>query len=228
MSGKALISYQNETLLKVIKFLETHNGRDKLVRLMQYGSRFLAWFLLQSQPENAKKLSVLENHSSLARKVFRLFKSLSYIQNAFKTLNEQKDAVLVFTTVIQGIALAAWLLYDHLIWAGKLGLTKVDLKGPARRANIFWLIAMVMGIIKSAHLIQRSEKLLKFNKNADVKALKKEQSEATLEMTRNILDLPIPLYGLSTTFQSQVPTGFVGLCGTITSLIGLKQVWNKL
>src|SRR5690606_5583572 len=78
MSGSAVI--QGESLTKVVKLLETHNGRDKLVRLFQYGARFLGYYLKASYPEDSKELAVLEAQSSLARKMFRLFKSLGYLQ----------------------------------------------------------------------------------------------------------------------------------------------------
>jgi peroxin-11B len=74
---------------KLIRYLDTHNGRDKICRLLQYGSRFLAWWLIvNSRPELSKRISNLEQSSSMARKIFRLAKSIAHIQAILKTLED--------------------------------------------------------------------------------------------------------------------------------------------
>jgi len=221
--SKALVT-DNETLLKFIKFLDTYNGRDKIARFLQYSGRFLAWYLpTVNNQETAKKAAILENHCSLARKLFRLFRFVHFFHNAQKTLLEEPDLVIKGTTVVQSVCLGLWLVYDHIIWAAKLNLTKVETTTYARRANIFWLIAMIMGVVKSAYLFKEVSE----SKNSP-QVIRISQFSYALEGVRNVLDMPIPLYGLSTQFASRVPTGVVGLLGAITSLIGCYQQWNKI
>jgi len=215
---------------KLLKFLDGHNGRDKIVRLLQYGGRFLAWWLLiNSKPDQAKKFATLEETSSLARKVFRLAKSLSYIQTAIKSFNEESDSVVQLTTVVQNASLAVWLFFDHIIWAAKVSLIKADIPAHAKKANIAWLIAMICGIIKSAYLIQQTQQLVSTSPKAEtVQSLRKVQADYLLELIRNVFDLTIPSTSLSKRISSTIPTGIVGLCGTVSSIIGIYQVWAKI
>lgn len=209
----------SDTITKTVKYLETHNGRDKLCRTLQYSSRFFTWYLAKhNEIDASKRFANLENGASMARKIFRLAKSISHFQNAFNTLNNETDTVVKSTMVVQQFSLGLWLLYDHVIWAGKLNLIKTD-KMPiyTRRANIFWLIAMLMGIIKTLYALQRV-------KRGD----NDKKRELSLELVRNIMDVPIPLTGLNQRVAAAIPTGIVGLFGTITSLIGIYQAWSKI
>lgn len=55
---------------KVIRVTEKTSGRDKLCRLVQYGSKFVSWLLeLESlSPDLVARLRSLENAISTARK----------------------------------------------------------------------------------------------------------------------------------------------------------------
>ena len=57
-------------LTKIIKVADKTSGRDKICRLLQYGSKFLYWLLEQKslKPELIKKLKNLENTISTSRK----------------------------------------------------------------------------------------------------------------------------------------------------------------
>ena len=54
----------------IIKLTEKTSGRDKLCRVVQYGSKFLYWILEQEalSPELIAKLKALESSISIARK----------------------------------------------------------------------------------------------------------------------------------------------------------------
>jgi len=216
---------------RILKYLEATAGRDKIVRLMQYGSRFLAWYLLINNNKSpvAKKLESLEAHSSMARKVFRLFKSFSFLQNAAKAYVEESDVVVKSTTVIQNLCLAVWLIYDHIIWAGKLNLIQTDIKAHARTSNSFWMTSMIMAVIKGIYLIQQTQQLAnETSKPETLESLRKRQLSFLEELLRNAIDIPIPLTGLSEKAASAIPSGIVGLCGAVTSVIGIHQVWAKI
>jgi len=217
-----------DTIGKTIKLLDSHNGRDKVCRTIQYASKFLTWYLAKhSHVESSKKFKTLEEASSMARKIFRLAKSIAHFQSAATTFSEEKDSVVKVTTVIQQLALAFWLLYDHVIWAGKLGLVKTE-RMPLymRRANIFWLVAMLMGIVKGGYLLDQSQRMASSVSNkAD---FRKRQFEIVVELIRNIFDVPIPLTALNQKVAALIPSGMVGLSGTFTSLIGGYQAWSKI
>ena len=59
-----------DTLAKVIQVTERTSGRDKLCRVVQYGSKFVSWLLEQESlsPQLVDKLRSLETSISTARK----------------------------------------------------------------------------------------------------------------------------------------------------------------
>jgi len=228
-SIKMSVVLSQDAITRLVKFLETHNGRDKVVRTIQYFSRFFAWYLLvNNKPEGHKIIAGLEAHSSMSRKIFRLLKSVAFVQSASKVAVEETDAVVKVTTVVQHLALAVWLIYDHIIWATKLGLMQSDVAKHNKKANISWLISMIAGALKSAYLLQQTQQKINAEQKPDaLDSLRKRQFEYFIELMRNVFDLPIPIHALNKTVQQHVPTGLIGLSGTFTSLIGIYQIWVK-
>jgi len=216
------------TSLKVVRFLDNLNGRDKVARTIQYGAKLLAWWLMTGhKSEAAKRFLALETSSGMARKLFRLAKSLGLVQSAAKSYAEETDGVVRATTVVQQLSLAMWLLYDHLVWAGKVGVVNTDTAAHARKSNSFWLLAMLMGIVKSVYLLHQTQRLVAETSKANtLEALRKRQTEFVLELLRNSFDLPIPISALFP--RLQISSGFVGASGLFTSVIGLYQVWSKI
>jgi hypothetical protein len=60
-----------------------------------------------------------------------------------------------------------------------------------------------------------------------LEGLRKRQFEYLLEFIRNAVDVPIPVTALNSRVAQAIPTGVVGLCGVVSSLIGIYQVWMK-
>jgi len=164
----------------------------------------------------------------MARKMFRLAKSISFLQAAWKAFLQETDPIVRGTSTIQNLCLALWLFYDHVIWATKVGLMTSDVVAHTKKSNVFWLISMICGVIKSLYLLQQTEQLAsRTNKIESLEQLRQKQHEYFLEFFRNALDMAIPITGLSKRAAEVFPAGLVGLCGTITSLIGIYQVWGK-
>jgi len=231
ISGSMAQALANQDFInKLVKYLDTHNGRDKICRFLQYGSKFLGWWvMLHNNTDLAKKFSSLETSSSMARKVFRLAKSIAFFQTALKSWYTENDVVVKLTTVVQNVSLGLWLVYDHIVWATKLGLIKSNIEEHSRKSNIFWFISMVTAILRNLYLLQQTQQLFASgtHKQDTLESLRKRQSEYLLDLIRNFLDLPIPITALSKKASQIVPGGVVGLCGTVTSLIGVHQVWTK-
>lgn len=93
-----------------------------------------------------------------------------------------------------------------------------------------------LGIVKSVYLLQQTQQLIAQQSSSSapaqqkaetIESLRRRQFEFFLELSRNIFDVPIPLTGLSQSVAAVIPTGVVGLCGTVSSIIGIQQVWSK-
>jgi hypothetical protein len=95
--------------------------------------------------------------------------------------------------------------------------------------NIVCTITVCLGILKSCYLLQLTQQLLNSTQKPEsIEALRKSQIDYLLELLRNTFDLTIPMTGLSQSVAKTIPTGVVGLCGSVSSIIGIYQVWAKI
>lgn len=80
-------------LASFAKLLDNNNGRDKLSKLIQYSARFSKWYLGQFRAEDKESLQRavnLEKGTANARKLVRLFRSLTYLQKIHQILVTRK------------------------------------------------------------------------------------------------------------------------------------------
>lgn len=71
MASRLEMGQQNQDIVaNIIKVTEKTSGRDKLCRVVQYGSKFVYWTMQQASlsPDLIKKLQSLESSISTARK----------------------------------------------------------------------------------------------------------------------------------------------------------------
>ena len=151
------------------------------------------------------------------------------MKNIYTLLGEE-DKVELITSVLQQLGLAIWLIYDNLMWAAKVGLIKnADTNTWLKRSNQAWLMAMLSAVVKNAYLLFQSEQLIKSTSTREtVVKIRNKQFNDSLELIRNFVDIPLPLTQLSPSVAEHMNSGFVGACGTITSLIGIYQEWKKI
>jgi len=120
-------------------------------------------------------------------------------------------------------------LYIYRIWFIKAGLLKnTDAAPLLKRSNQAWLLAMIISILKNAYLLRKTETSAQRTSMPDVRTkIRAQQKTYAIDLIRTLLDIPIPLTQLSTTASGLMHSGFVGACGTISSLILLHQEWQK-
>ena len=117
---------------KVAPLTNTHGGREKSIRFIQYFSTFLmptAKQLYKPGDQLTKllaKLLMLKNNMSLTRKVFRFggeIPTILNIINRFRT--HQTTAVkMIFYSTLNDILNILYLLTDHLLYFIKVGFIK--------------------------------------------------------------------------------------------------------
>ncbi|KAA3475315.1 peroxisomal membrane protein 11C [Gossypium australe] len=115
-------------LALVVLYLNKAEARDKICRAIQYGSKFLS----DGQPGTAQNV---DKSTSLARKVFRLFKA----SDSWYTVNLQfvNDLHGLISPVPQGTPLplvllgksknallSTFLFLDQIVWLGRTGIYK--------------------------------------------------------------------------------------------------------
>ena len=154
----------------LIKFLDTTAGREKLLRLLQYLSRFLSFSL------NSIKARSLQLQFLLIRKVLRFLKPLNHIQLASKLYDNKltdQDLLIKYSQILKNVFLSAYLSLDQI---NLLRLLKILPYGNGNKhnksndiiqykiprwANYCWLFSILSGIISDLRTIQNADTALK-------------------------------------------------------------------
>lgn len=246
------MSSQTDLATQIIKFGAQTNGRDKLFRLIQYGSKLVTWYLQtdRGKVEFLEKLKKLETSMSMTRKLLRFGKSLDFIQGALKTIH-LSDPVLRLTITMSKLCQAVFLLFDHIVFAHNLGLVKADKEKWSRYSSQFWLYSLILNLLRNLYDIlsiitneaRAQENLQKrsqfMNGGTDhssvsrkrmgnVQMLKKccfENQPVVLDFLKNLSDLVLPLHSLG---KLNVSGGVLGFLGVISSAVGVATVWSPI
>ena len=217
----------------VLKLNEQTVGRDKIIRLLQYGSRAY-WYYAQntrSTQHSAEVLRSLEYTFSSFRKLLRLGRCLDSLYSALKVMKYPDLAVRV-TLTLSKISNALFLLADHIIWIGRVGLLRVNIEKWSKIANKYWLMSIIMNLIRDIYeiitIIEHDEGknvlMRKPNFSPDMwKQYKllfhlKNHKDIAMDAIKNGCDLFIPLTALGFTKFSP---GTIGIFGVISSIVGL-------
>ncbi|XP_033749363.1 peroxisomal membrane protein 11B-like [Pecten maximus] len=231
----------------IIKFGGQANGRDKLFRLIQYGSKLVWWHLHQNTrgPELVEKLKKLESSLSMTRKLLRMGKSLDFMMAALKSVHI-KDTVLRLTITMSKLNQACFLLFDHIIYAHNVGLIKTDKKKWSNISARFWVFSLILNLSRNAYdllniiqeeMKQRQEKhgqqvngdtshsrRTSYSHNTNIVGkIIMQNKPVVLDLVKNLADLVLPLSTLGKVNASAGTQGFLGL---ISSAAGIATVWD--
>lgn len=222
------------TVTKLIKFLDSAPKREKSFRLVAYLSRFLAYYLHRRgfSADLVRKFTDLKQHATFIRKAMRFLKPLSHFQAASQAYdNKVMDRVLLQATVVRNLGYAGYLTLDAITFFKMLGL--VDKKNP-RWASVptwlgrCWFVGLAAGVVHSVRsykINQAKLAALDVSEKSDSKdevALKTKIYLAKRKLVWDLLDMFVCLNTLGYLHFSE---GDVGFAGTLTSFMGLKDMW---
>lgn len=177
--------------------------------------------------------------------VLRFGKSVEVFYGALKSIH-YSDAWLAFTLTVNKISSSIFLMTDHIIWLSRSGLVKdVDTVKWTRRSNRFWVLSLVMSIVRDVYEINRvvvsissykslstclASSIVSIRSSKDVSVCVSSLVEflitykhLTVDTVKNICDLFIPLTSMGVTRLSPRQ---IGLLGMISSVAGLIVVLN--
>lgn len=177
--------------------------------------------------------------------VLRFGKSAEVFYSALKTIH-YSDAWLAFTLTVNKICSSIFLLSDHIIWLARSGLVKdIDTPKWSERANKFWIISLVMSLIRDVYEINRvvssfssykslssciASSLISIRSPKDVSLCFMSLFEflitykhLTIDTVKNIADLFIPLNGSG---YVKLSPRVIGLLGMVSSIAGLIVILN--
>lgn len=166
----------------------------------------------------------------------------------YGTLNSihLSDAYIAFTLTITKITQAIFLFTDNIIWLSRAGLLKnLDTPKWTHRSNRYWLLSLIMSIVRDIYEINRiiststsykdltsclASSLLSIRSTKDITKCIASLTDfvvtykhITIDSIKNVCDLFIPLNALG---YVKISPRFIGILGMISSLMGLIVILN--
>ncbi|CAB94143.1 putative protein [Arabidopsis thaliana] len=218
-------------LALIVLYLNKAEARDKICRAIQYGSKFLSG----GQPGTAQ---TVDKNTSLARKVFRLFKQMvSNVQfvNDFHGLISPVPKGTPLPLVLLGKSknalLSTFLFLDQIVWLGRSGIYKnkerTELLG---RISLFcWLGSSVCtSAVEIGELGRLSSSMKKMEKELKAddelyRAKLQKSNDRTLALIKSSMDIIVAI-GLLQLAPKTISPRVTGAFGFTTSLISCYQL----
>ncbi|KAK2710471.1 peroxisomal membrane protein 11B-like isoform X1 [Artemia franciscana] len=144
-------------------------GKDRLIRLFQYGSKLL-WYILEQRkysPSIISKLKNLEYHFGTFRKLLRFGKFLEAIKGAWITLH-CADVIYKVLLTLSKLAQAVFLFADHILWIGRVGLVKVKKSRWSTLSTRCWLYAILLNLARDIYEIHLASTYVRRTSNRSV------------------------------------------------------------
>ncbi|KAF3441272.1 hypothetical protein FNV43_RR15185 [Rhamnella rubrinervis] len=205
-------------LALVVLYLNKAEARDKICRAIQYGSKFLS----NGEPGTAQNV---DKSTSLARKVFRIFKFVNDLHSLISPTPKGTPLPLVLLGKSKNALLSTFLFLDQIVWLGRTGIYKnkerAELIG---RISLFCWLAGELGRL-SASMKKLEKDLKNTNKyhNDEYRAKLKKSNERSLALVKAGLDIVVAV-GLLQLAPKKVNPRVTGAFGFVSSLISCYQL----
>lgn len=217
-----------------LKFVATTVGRDKLLRTIQYFARFYAWYLLRTNGTKAEiaPWDTMKKQFGTTRKLLRVGKNLEHIKAAAVAADSKTlDPVLRYLAIGRQLGYAGYLSLDMATVLHATGIRKWEgAKRAQQEAYRFWALGLMCSAIAQLYtqykLREREGRIsLKDGEGVvEKKKIEKERAASQLQLFTDLCDITAPASALA---WANFDDGFVGLAGTMSSLIGVWSQWQK-
>ncbi|CEL05281.1 Putative Microbody (Peroxisome) proliferation protein peroxin 11 (Eurofung) [Aspergillus calidoustus] len=222
-------------LAHYLRFVATTVGRDKILRTLQYFSRFYAWYLYRTnQPQTAiAPYNAIKKQFGTTRKILRIGKFVEHLKAAALAADNKGpiDPVLRYLAIGRQLGYAGYLSLDTITVIDTIGVRKLaSAKRLQDSAYRSWMSGLVCSALAGAYTLWRlneKKKTLDLKEGEGVveaKKLEKESAAARIQLISDLCDLTVPVSALG--FAS-LDDGLVGIAGTVSSLIGVWSQWRK-
>mmetsp|Transcript_39976 Transcript_39976/g.87117 ORF Transcript_39976/g.87117 Transcript_39976/m.87117 type:complete len:221 (+) Transcript_39976:27-689(+) len=206
----------------------TYEGRDKLARFFQFGSRAVMGFTAESSKASMRDVSTnarnLMVSLAAARRAFRFGRELPVILSIPKAwhLPDLLDRVMELS---QKVTLLMFFGIDHIGWLQQIRLLRSGrLRGVGTvQLGLKWLtLSMLIATLCSARDWWRLRTTK--SEGEEEKGKQQLQQQCKVGVVRNFF-MAVQVAHLSRLLETH--DAFVGTLGMITSVIDLETVWPK-
>ncbi|KAL6709931.1 Peroxisomal membrane protein PMP27 [Coniothyrium glycines] len=236
MVADALIYHP--TVAHYLKFVATTVGRDKVLRTLQYFSRFLAWYLYRTNRAQStiSPFEATKKQFGTTRKLMRVGKFVEHFRAAAVASDAKSmDPVLRFTAVGRQLGYALYMLCDNACVLDATNIRKSSFAPRLLREGYrAWFTGLAFSLASSVYsyygLSLRSRAILSASSSDDPekvverKKVERELNAVTVQLISDICDITIPASALG---WVDLDDGIVGLAGTTSSLLGAWGQWKK-
>ncbi|ODA82248.1 hypothetical protein RJ55_00755 [Drechmeria coniospora] len=217
-----------------LRFVATTVGRDKLLRTIQYFARFYAWYLLRTNGTNDQMATwnAMKKQFGLTRKILRFGKAVEHVKAAAVAADAKSlDPFLRYAAFGRQVGYAGYLSFDAIALPDAIGARKWQgAQNAQRQAYRFWAMGLVFSLASQLYTLYRlKQREAKIDRKdgegvVESKRIAIERSVSQLQLISDIADLTVPTSALG---WIGFDDGFVGLAGTLSSLIGVYTQWKK-
>mmetsp|Transcript_29678 Transcript_29678/g.38363 ORF Transcript_29678/g.38363 Transcript_29678/m.38363 type:complete len:264 (-) Transcript_29678:304-1095(-) len=163
---------------------EKAEGRDKFLKIVQYGSRFWAWYFLSLNDSNefGQKMYKLYRVTQLSRKAYRLLKVVNEIEKLSQTLKRKNTpAWLMAFLVLKHLGIGTFWVYDNLIYLNEANMSPVTKENALKMEARGWFVSSVAGIVTFITAISMNHKK-RFQLADQLNQEKDEEQKTQIEM----------------------------------------------
>ncbi|KAK6640942.1 hypothetical protein RUM44_012640 [Polyplax serrata] len=216
---------------KILPYLETYKGRDKILRLFCYATKFIAGSL--ESPELISQFDNFSSQLSTSRACFRLLDDIPTIADIASNISKERGLLaLSKVEIFESIVDIIFCPLDHISWAIDHRIIRTENSIWSTASTMCWVISLYISIYKT--LMKMADiSNQKFNLESDasnreeIKRLKKRQWTLQLSIMKCLFDV---LFAVSYLPKGMLWAKFfnkrgVGLLGTLSSLISLYQAF---
>ncbi|GER26420.1 ARM repeat superfamily protein [Striga asiatica] len=211
-----------------VLYLNKAEARDKICRAIQYGSKFLS----NGEPGTAQNV---DKSTSLARKVFRLFKFINDLHALISPNAPGTPLPLILLGKSKNALLSTFLFLDQIVWLGRTGIYKnkerTELIG---RISLFcWLGSSVCTtLVEIGELGRLSTSMKKLEKefkntnkykNEQYRSKLQKSNERTLALVKAGMDIVVAV-GLLQLAPKKVTPRVTGAFGCFRHHRRLRQL----
>lgn len=171
--------------------------------------------------------------------VFRLGKCVDSFRGAMQTIHLTNPLLRLLITLVK-LNRGLYLLFDHLIWAGRMRLVTINMDFWNRLSMRFWLLTIVLSLLRDLYEVALAIRTERNRLNQYSSSPGSSKSSLSLkqlatnvvnnnpalvvDVVKNGADVLIPTARLD---MIGLPSGIVGLVGVISSIAGLISIWDE-
>ncbi|KMT00197.1 hypothetical protein BVRB_1g020130 [Beta vulgaris subsp. vulgaris] len=215
-------------LALAVLYLNKAEARDKICRAIQYGSKFLS----DGQPGTAQNV---DKSTSLARKVFRLFKFVNDLHALISPVPAGTPLPLTLLGKSKNALLSTFLFLDQFVWLGRSGIYKNKERTDliAKISLYCWMSSSVCtSLVELGELGRLSASMKKLEKelkgsgkhdNDQYQAKVQKYNDRSLALVKAALDIVVAA-GLLQLAPKKITPRVTGAFGFATSLISCYQL----